>query len=92
MVILFRSNNSHSPVVTRVPTVIEKSGEKWGVSRSEILKLVREKLILAKVKEFYDEVVLVVQLLSFSDKRLRQFLPFSTSVVIINIYTHFVAY
>ena len=45
-----------------------------------------------KVMEFYDEGALVVQLLSFSDKWLRQFLPFCIIVVIINIYTHFVPY
>jgi len=43
-----------------------------------------------RVREFYDEVVLVVQLLSFDDKRLRQFLPFCIIVVI--IVTHFVPY
>jgi len=47
---------------------------------------------LTKVREFYDEGALVVQLLSFSDKRLRQFLPFCIIVVIINLYTHFVPY
>ena len=54
---------------------------------------VLEKEFLAKVREFYDErALLVVQLLSFSDKRLRQFLPFCIIVVIINLYTHFVPY
>jgi len=47
-----------------------------------------------KVREFYEEGTLVVQLHSFSDKRLMQFLPFCIIVVIINIYmyTHFVPY
>ena len=65
---------------------VSRSGKSHG-----ILKLVREKCFLVKsqgkVREFYDEVVLVVQLLSFSDKRLRQFLPFCIIVVI--IVTHF---
>jgi len=40
----------------------------------------------------YDEVALLIQLLSFSDKRLSQFLPFCVIVVIIDIYTHFAPY
>ena len=77
-----------------------KSGKKVFFSRSGksqgILKLVREKWFFGKshgkVREFYDEGALVVQLLSFSDKRLRQFLPFCIIVIIINKYTHFVPY
>ena len=57
----------------------------------EILKLVREKWFFGK-KEFYDDGTLIVQLLSWSDKWLRQFPPFCIIVVIINIYTHFVPY
>jgi len=47
---------------------------------------------LAKVREYYDEGALVVQLLSFSDTWLRQFLPFCIIVAIIDIYTHVVPY
>ena len=76
--------------------VREKSGKKVFLRSGKsqgILKFRSEKKdFLGKVREFYDEGALVIQLVSFSDKRLRQFLPFCIIVVIINIYTHFVPY
>ena len=61
-----------------------------GVFKVRNFEIGQGEMNLAKVKEFYDEIVLVVQLLSFNDKRLRQFLPFCIIVVI--IVTHFVPY
>ena len=44
----------------------------------------------AKVREFYDEGALVVQLLSFIDQKAKTVSSICIIVVIINIYTHVV--
>jgi len=90
---MIKYQGSHSQGKVRGKVFFSRSGKSQGnrcffQSQGKVL----EKEFLAKVREFYDERALVVQLLSFSDKRVRQFLPFCIIVVIINLYTYFVPY
>jgi len=65
------------------PTVREKSGKNFEIGQGKMI-------FGAKVREFYDEGALVVQLLSFIDQKAKTVSSICIIVVIINIYTHVV--